>query len=369
MSTALAPSKDFNEMEVSFIPFGEKSQIQLKVNMVRNVLTKPTAKGCKPSDNDVIKFMMLAKSRELNVFAGDGFLIGYDTKDGPEFSLVTAVQALFKRSEANPQFDGLEQGVIVKNKETGSIEYRDGDFFLEDEVLLGAWARCYRKDRAKPFYDAVKLTSFNKGFGRWNTDPGGMIVKCAQSSVLRAAFPTQLGGLYIQEEIHLHGDSYVLPPTMPPNPLISQHPIETVAAEGVNTHSAVVDAKPQTKSEKLAASRPKKAAKATEAPKPEPVAPPAETQTEIPEAAYEGTDAAAPEEETQEEAGLVDQFKHGLQYCPTYADVMKFRDTFCGQNRKHETSEEETSEIEKIAEVEGKKRLPPPAAKKTKSFE
>lgn len=373
--TALTPAQiAFENQTVLYIPFGEKKQLELKAAQVRNAVARPTKSGKKPTDADVFRFMKLCEARELNPFAGDAYMVGYDTKDGPEFNLITAVQALFKRAEANPQFDGMEYGVIVRPKEGGGeVVYRNGDFYLENEVLLGGWARCYRKDRGRPFFDAIKLTSFNKGFGRWNDDPGGMIVKCAQSSVLRAAFPTQLGGLYLAEEIHLHGESYIMPPQMPVNQMISD---QTTAAAIPPPRTEVIDQEPikaPTKSEKLAATartRKPKTEPAKEAPK---SPPPMENQTEIPEEAYqEPTSTAA--DDTQETAGepaaeqeerdLIAEFNHGLQYCPTHQAVMKFRDTFCGPSKTHDTTEEQEREIEKIAEVEGKKRLPPAPKKK-----
>ena len=341
MSTALAPVKDFADMEVSFIPYGEKAAISLKVAMVKNILTRPTKSGAQPTNADVTKFMMLCKARELNPWVGDAFLIGYDTKDGPEFNLVTAVQALFKRSEANPHFDGMEQGVIVRAKD-GTIVHRDGDFYLEDDVLLGGWAKCYRKDRGRCFYDAVKLAVFNKGYGRWRDDPGGMIVKCAQSSVLRAAFPTQLGGLYIAEEIHLMGNSYENLPAMPANPMASPEAIVVPA----------IEEKPQTKSERLAASRPKKEkAATTTAPKQEVV----ETQTTIPDSAYEEPNPMDPPstegEGSQEVVDHVAEFATGVEFCKLYADVVKFRDTFLGPNATKSPTEDEAKQINTLAEA------------------
>ncbi len=47
----------------------------------------------------------------------------------------------------------------------------------------------------------IRLSRFQKAFGVWQDDPGGMIVKCAEADALRSSFPTMLGGLYTKEEI------------------------------------------------------------------------------------------------------------------------------------------------------------------------
>ena len=131
---------------------------------------------------------MLCKAKRLNPFEGDAYLIGYDSKDGPSFSLITAHQAFLKRAECNDEYDGMESGVIVSNG--GSLVDRIGDFTMDDDKLVGAWARVHFKNRGHAMEKRVKLTTFNKGFGRWNIDPAGMIVKCAEADALRSAFPT-----------------------------------------------------------------------------------------------------------------------------------------------------------------------------------
>jgi hypothetical protein len=63
------------------------------------------------------------------------------------------------------------------------------------------------KTRSTPVYKRLKLSTFNKGFGRWNVDPAGMIVKCAEADGLRSAFPNSLGGMYLEDEMPEKGDT------------------------------------------------------------------------------------------------------------------------------------------------------------------
>src|SRR5690606_38656782 len=131
--------------------------------------------------------------------SSDLYLIGYDTKDGPKFELITSIQALRKRAEIHPQYDGSERGVIVMNK-AGEIIERAGTMTGAGETLVGGWAKAYRKDKRTPSYETVKLSTYKKPFGRWVTDPEGMIIKCAEAAALRRAFPSDVGGLYVAEE-------------------------------------------------------------------------------------------------------------------------------------------------------------------------
>lgn len=189
-----------NDRRAEFVPVGETVPITLTVGMVRDFLCRPTKRGAMPTDQDIVRFIMLCKAQELNPWTDDAYLMGYDGKDGPEWSLVTSVNALLKRAEMNPAFNGMQSGVIVQTK-NGQLFYRDGDFYLDGEKLLGGWARCHRKDREHPFYDALKLETYNKNHSRWSTDPAGMIVKCAESHVLRTAFPCQLSALRTADEM------------------------------------------------------------------------------------------------------------------------------------------------------------------------
>lgn len=185
-----------------FTPFHESAPITLTVGMVLRHFAKPTKRGFMPTEAQAEKFVMLCKTRGLNPYVGDAFIVGYDTEDGPEFNLITAHQALLKRAEAHAQFAGMHSGVIVRRPVEGggeTIEY-EGKYVEPGDTLVGAWAKVKRRDRDEPKFSRVALTAFNKGFGRWKNDTAGMIVKCAQADALRESFPNELGGLHVEEE-------------------------------------------------------------------------------------------------------------------------------------------------------------------------
>lgn len=185
--------------EVQFIPLGGQDPIKLSVQIIRDFVAIPTKTGKLPESGECMRFMMLARSRRLNPFEGDCFLMGYEGREGVTWSLITAHQAFLKRAEVNPEFNGMESGTIVKNGD-GNIIDREGDFLFEDDFLLGAWAIVHFKNRVHPIKRRLNLRTFRKPFGRWNDDPAGMIVKCAEADALRSAFPTMLGGLYADVE-------------------------------------------------------------------------------------------------------------------------------------------------------------------------
>lgn len=196
------------EFFVKFTPFGEAKEITLTESMVREFLEVRTKTGKQATPADVRNFLELCAAQGLNPWVRDAFLVGYDLSGGgAKFNLITSQQALLKRAEFSPHFDGIEAGVIVTRAETpaeacnDNTELREGDFVFDSELLLGAWGAVYRKDKGRPFRDRLHLAVFDTKASRWEKDPAGMIVKCAEASCLRKAFPSALAGLYCQEEM------------------------------------------------------------------------------------------------------------------------------------------------------------------------
>jgi phage recombination protein Bet len=195
-----------DERSVEFLPYGNVDKIKLSVRIIQNMIAVPTKSGRTCSDSEAMKFAMLCRARRLDPFQGDAFLIGYDTQNGPQFNLITSHQALLKRAELHPEFDGMQSGVIVRGTEGGEPRDREGDFHLEEEILIGAWAKVFFKQRKIPSTDRIALKNFAKTYngklmGRWNDDPEGQLVKCAEASALRKAFPTMCGGMFLRQEM------------------------------------------------------------------------------------------------------------------------------------------------------------------------
>lgn len=201
MNNALIKSTEPRAME--YVPFGAADKIKLTVQLVRDLCCNPTAQGKLCDDRQAVKFMMMCQAQHLNPFAGDAYLIGYDGRNGAEFSMITAHQALLKRAEASKEFDGMESGVLLRDKESGELLSPEGDFY-DDQILelVGGWARVHHKGHKIPTTRRSALKTYLKPYGLWK-DPKNhalMIVKCAEADALRSTFPTLMGGLYTQAE-------------------------------------------------------------------------------------------------------------------------------------------------------------------------
>jgi len=192
------------EKATTFVPFGGKDEIKLTTAMVKSIIAVPTKSKKYPTDGDCVKFIALCKARRLNPFEGDAFLIGYDSKDGPKFNLITAHQAFLKRAENSEDFNGMQSGVIVMRD--GKVIDLEGDFYLDGDEILGGWATVHFKSKKYPMHKRIRLKRFNKGWGTWEDDPAGMICKCAEADAMRSSFPTILGGMYLKDELEKKGE-------------------------------------------------------------------------------------------------------------------------------------------------------------------
>lgn len=147
-------------------------------------------------------FTELCKARGLNPFLKEAYCIKYGNQPA---QIVVGKDAIIKRAVLNPEFDGIESGVIVMKDE--QIIEKQGCCVAPDEIIIGGWARVYRKNWTHPTYCSV---GFEESAGRkkdgglnsmWSTKPATMIEKVAKVRALRETFIENLGGLYDEDEV------------------------------------------------------------------------------------------------------------------------------------------------------------------------
>lgn len=202
MTTAIEKPQ---EKPMEFIPFGAADKIKLSVALVQTTVCIPTRTGKTCTAREAVRFMMLCQAQRLNPYAGDCYLAGYDSKNGPTFTMITAHQAFLKRAETCKDYEGMESGVIILG-EDGKVIEREGDFVLDDENCVGGWARVHRTGR-KPTYRRAAISAFKPPYETpfWENKykAAAQIVKCAEADALRSTFPTLLGGLYTGEQLNM----------------------------------------------------------------------------------------------------------------------------------------------------------------------
>lgn len=197
MSNELVEQKQ--ELTVKFEIDGQ--EIKLTPRIVQEYIVGTEAKI---TNQEFKLFTELCKVRKLNPFLREAYLIKYSDKQPAQ--IVVGKDAILKRAVLNPNYDGIESGIIVQ-KEDDSVEERRGTFKLGNERLVGGWARVYRKDWTHPTYSSVSFdevaqkTSNGSYNSNWSNKGATMVEKVAKVRALRETFVEDLGGMYEAEEM------------------------------------------------------------------------------------------------------------------------------------------------------------------------
>ena len=166
-----------------------------EVTLSEKIVTDFLTRGSNVPRADIVQFIAICKYNRLNPFLNEAYLVKYGDKPA---QMIVSKEALMKRAESCPSFNGLEAGLILKRG--SEIVEEEGAFQLPGDQLLGGWARVYRKDREYPSTARVSLAEYDRKQSTWNAMRATMIRKTAVVQALREAFPTQLGAMYTAEE-------------------------------------------------------------------------------------------------------------------------------------------------------------------------
>lgn len=202
VQNTLAPKKEQKKNEITYTSNG--NQITLTPETVKNYLV--SGDKDKVTTQEVAMFMNLCQHNNLDPWLKEAYLIKFGTEPA---TIVAAKEAYTKRAEGNEHFNGYDAGIILLNEETNEVNYRKGSFKLPNETLVGGYAEVFRKDREHSYRIEVSLDEYigKKKDGNptmiWRTKPTTMIRKVALVQALREAFPGNIGGAYIAEEIGL----------------------------------------------------------------------------------------------------------------------------------------------------------------------
>jgi len=177
-------------------------EVSLTFDTIRKFLV--AGKGNLVTPQELVYFMGICKTRKLNPFAKDCYLIKYSEQESA--AIVTSVDYFRKRARAQADCRGWKRGVIVQ-KPDGTLRYSNG-LVLEDETLLGGWFEAQPQGWDYPFTLEVNLTGYIKKtrqgevtkFWQPENQPT-MIMKIAESQGLRTLWPDEFQGIHTREEI------------------------------------------------------------------------------------------------------------------------------------------------------------------------
>lgn len=181
------------------------ADVTLSLGMIKKYLVTGSPENI--TEQEMMMFMSLCKYQGLNPFIRDAYLIKYGSQPA---TIVVGKGALEKRAQRNPKYKGFEAGIIVRTAD-GEIDRRNGTFYLPEEELVGGWARVYVDGYALPVEAAVSMQEYigKKRDGtvnsQWSQKPATMIRKVAKAQAIREAFPEDMSGMYVAEEVGVDG--------------------------------------------------------------------------------------------------------------------------------------------------------------------
>ncbi|AKI28587.1 RecT-like ssDNA annealing protein [Streptococcus phage APCM01] len=149
------------------------------------------------SPQELQALLAIVKNRNLNPFTKEVYFIKYGSAPA---QIVVSKEAIMKRAEENPNFDGFEAGIVIETK-SGSIERLTGTIAPKRAELRGGWCKVYRKDRSHAIEADADFAYYTTGKNLWQKMPALMIRKVAIVSAFREAFSESVGGLYTADEM------------------------------------------------------------------------------------------------------------------------------------------------------------------------
>ena len=177
-------------------------ELKLSFDSVRKFLV--SGKPEFVTDQEIIFFMAVCKSRGLNPFKRDAYLVKYTEKDNA--AIITSIDYYRARAKAQPDCQGWRAGIVVRS--AGKVDYREGCVIEKMETLVGGWFEAQPKGWDRPRRHAVSLAGYIKrtGDGRltrfWAEEKQpDMISKVAEAQGLRMVWPDEFEKLYAEEEI------------------------------------------------------------------------------------------------------------------------------------------------------------------------
>lgn len=175
-----------------------------KVRLDLDTVKKYLCDNSNVTEQEFFMFGSLCKSHKLDPFNREAYLIKFGTAAA---QMVVGKDVYFKRADKNPDYDGIESGIIVETKD-GNVRELDGCFYPANCKLVGGWAKVYRKSISHPKVAKLRLDEYckvnkdGKPMSIWADKPAVMIEKCAKVFALREAFPNEFSGMYIEEEFN-----------------------------------------------------------------------------------------------------------------------------------------------------------------------
>ena len=203
--------------ELSVAPEFSNSQVDL--------IKRTVAKGA--TDDELAMFLHQCKRMGLDPIAKQLIFQKYNTKDGPRVTFITTVDAYRVIADRTGLYAGNDEPVFTMN----------GDKLEKATCTVWKFVRAERVAFSATVYWDEYCPQPPKDH-MWRRMPHVMLGKCAEAAALRKAFPNDLQGAYIREEMEQADE----PVRVTQAPVVARTPAKIMAEIGYDPEPEVYEA-------------------------------------------------------------------------------------------------------------------------------
>ncbi len=206
---------------------------------------------CMPSganDSELALYLYRCKEQGFDPLSGELVLQRWVSKDGSvKLSFITTRDALLKKAELNPNYAGINSGVVHEgdnfqvDTEKGTLHQ---SFGAKRGKIIAGWAVVQHRNRLPviAIADYAEYAAANNRSPVWGSMPSAMIQKVAEVAALRRQFPILTQGVYTTDEMQTESA---------PTPTSEQVIVETPVVETKKRTVRMLNDEPELKAEPM----------------------------------------------------------------------------------------------------------------------